>query len=138
MADLYDRILEIVELAPSDGSLVQEEETVRASSEDETKSTTIKAKRFPALWCGHYKPYGYSCYCGNKICRSCLDAGRVWYCEECGRTIGPCHYEKREDGVFCPEHMPAINWKGPWGQAMVAIGIFVGLIIVLYFLFRLV
>jgi hypothetical protein len=138
MTDLYDKTVETVEVTPSNDRLVQEEEIIRESSEDETRSTTVKAKKFPALWCGHYKPYGFSCFCGNRFCRSCLDEGRVRYCEVCGRTIGPCHYEKREDGDFCPEHRPAFDWKGPWGQAVASAGLLGGLAVAIYVLFHLV
>jgi hypothetical protein len=135
---LKDQKIDSVELVPSGGGLVQEEETIRESSEDESSSRETRVRRFPVLWCGHYRPYAFSCFCGKRFCKQCLETGRVWYCEECGETIGSCCYRKRHDGTFCPECSPGIDWKGPVGEVLVGTAFAAGLFLSLYLLYRLV
>ena len=89
MAGMRDRKVQVTQVIPGDESLVTHQEVVREASEDETESSEVTVNRFVAHWCGHYKPYGFSCgMCGNRFCRDCAE--RVRYCEECGATIGPC------------------------------------------------
>ncbi|MBU0515260.1 MAG: hypothetical protein KJ621_10865 [Proteobacteria bacterium] len=134
MPGLKDRKIKVAELVQDDGPFVFQEEIVRETSDDESSSTEIEVHRYPVNWCGHYRPFGFTCYCGNKFCRSCLEAGRVWYCEKCGRTIGPCHFEKRNDGVFCHDCRPTIDWNGTLGGLIKAVLWLAGLVLLILLL----
>jgi len=114
MNGIREKKVKVTEVVSGDRKIVSHQEVVREASEDERQAEEITVNRFVAHWCGHYKQYGFSCQCGNRFCRACLEAGRVWYCEECGATLGSCCYRKRYDGkVLCPEHWEAIDWKHP-------------------------
>lgn len=139
MPGIKERKVQATEIIPGDDTLVTQQETVRKATEDESRSTEITVNRFVAHWCGHYKPYGFSCYCRNRFCRSCLEAGRVWYCEECGATLGACCFRNRYDGkVLCPAHWKVIDWKHPGFQLLGGAVFLAGLAIALYLLHRIV
>ena len=119
MPGMKDREIKISEIIPSQDRLVAHQETVRQSSDDESETVNMTVTKFVAHFCGHYKPYGFTCSCGKRFCRSCLESGRVWYCEECGVTLGPCCYRKRHDRkILCRDHWKTIDWSHPaWGVA---------------------
>lgn len=139
MKDLTDRKVEVTEVIDTSGGVVTQRETVIQASEDERETSQITLNRFVAHWCGHYKPYGFSCSCGNRFCKDCFDAGRIWYCDECGVTIGPCCFRKRYDGkILCPEHSGAIDWQHPLFKILGGVGLLIALALSLYLLDRIV
>jgi len=133
VSGMRDRKVELTELVPGDERLVTHQEVIREASEDESQTTEVSVNRFVTHWCGHYKPYGFSCHCGKRFCRSCLEAGRIWYCEECGATLGACCYRKRHDGkVLCPEHWQWLDWQHPAFRVLWAACFLAGLGLALY------
>jgi late competence protein required for DNA uptake (superfamily II DNA/RNA helicase) len=134
MPGIRDRKIEYTELVQGDDRIIRQKEVIQETSEDGCSTTEVEVNRYPAHWCGHYDVYGFSCYCGNRFCKSCLNAGRIWYCQKCGRTVAACHFEKRYDGVFCPDCRPAIDWNGPLGAMIKAFGWLIGIAILLLIL----
>lgn len=143
MTEIKDREVEMTVVIEGKEGLVTQKEVVKEASEDETERSEITINRFVAHWCGHYKTYGYSCgICQNRLCRACQESGRIWYCEKCGVTIGPCCYRKRYDEkILCPEHWKLIDWKHPAfkvvGTVLGGVGFLGGLGFAIYLLNRL-
>lgn len=137
--EIRDETTEITEIVPGDDSTVYSKQVVRESSDDETQSRDITVRRFIKNWCGHHDYYGYSCSCGNRICRACLKTGRIWYCRECNKTLGPCCFQKRHDGkVLCSEHWQGLDFNHPTFHVLAGVCFLAGLCLALYFLNKLV
>ena len=62
MTGMRDKKVQVTEVVQGDGRIVTEQEVIREASEDETQCTELTVNRFVAHRCGHYKPYGFSCY----------------------------------------------------------------------------
>jgi hypothetical protein len=133
LSGIKDRKVQITEVIASSKGLVTKQDVLREATDDESQSTEVTVNSFVAHWCGHYKPYGFSCFCGGRFCRECLDKGRISYCEECGRTIGPCCCRKRYDAkVLCPEHWKIFDFNHPGFHILGGICFLVGLVLAIY------
>ena len=123
MPDIKERKVKIVEVFAGNENIIQEEEIIREATEDEASTEEIEVRRYPELWCGHHRPVGFRCHCGNRFCRDCYDSGRVWYCEKCGKTLGPCCYRKRYDARTLCEDCWEIDLEAPVAKTFTFLGI---------------